>query len=78
MVSKSSGGSAGRFGPRYGSRLRKKISLVEKVQKKRQTCPACKKDQVRRVSKGIWQCKKCNHKFAGGAYVPFKNKEVKS
>ncbi len=23
------------------------------------------------MSVGVWHCKKCNYKFAGGAYLPF-------
>jgi large subunit ribosomal protein L37Ae len=33
-------------------------------------CPGCGKNQVKRISLGIYQCKKCNHKFAGKAYIP--------
>jgi large subunit ribosomal protein L37Ae len=75
MVLKSKSGSAGRFGSRYGSRLRKKVTLIENVQKKKSICPSCAFEGVRRVAKGIWQCRKCNYKFAGCAYVPFKKRE---
>jgi large subunit ribosomal protein L37Ae len=61
-------GSAGRFGARYSASLRQKLSKIEKKQKTKYTCPKCLKDKLKRVSAGIWHCKKCNIKFAGGAY----------
>lgn len=61
-------GSAGRFGARYGLRIRKKVSEVEAKQKKKYECPACHDVKVKRISTGIWQCKKCNYKFANKAY----------
>jgi|TARA_Y100000034_G_scaffold90756_1_gene109366 large subunit ribosomal protein L37Ae len=62
--------SAGRFGARYGKKIRSKLVKVEEKQRKKQKCPFCKKLGVKRVSKGIWQCnrKKCNKKFASNAY----------
>lgn len=68
-------GSAGRFGPRYGMTLRKKISEIEQVQRKRHICPKCGMRALVRVSTGIWQCKKCGTKVAGPAYLP-PSKEV--
>jgi len=61
-------GSAGRFGVRYGKRLRAEIITVEKRQKQKQKCPYCKRLSAKRVAKGIWACKKCKKKFTGGAY----------
>jgi len=64
-------GSAGRFGARYGRKLKKKLVDVEKVQHVKHTCPFCKKvGGVKRVASGIWTCKKCEAKFAGKAYTP--------
>jgi len=60
--------SAGRFGARYGKRVRVKIVNVEQKQRKKQKCPYCKKPGVKRLSKGIWHCKKCNKKFASDTY----------
>jgi len=60
--------SAGRFGARYGKKIRDKLVKVESKQRKKQICPFCKKPGVKRLSKGIWYCKKCNKKFAGGTY----------
>lgn len=60
--------SAGRFGPRYGKTVRTKLVKVETKQRKKQKCPFCKKPGVKRLSKGIWQCSKCNKKFASDTY----------
>ncbi len=62
--------SAGRFGPRYGGAIRKKIVGIESKQRKKQKCPFCGKLGVKRISKGLWQCtrKKCNKKFASDVY----------
>ena len=62
--------SSGRFGARYGKRIRAKLVKVEEKQRKKQKCPFCEKLGVKRISKGIWQCrrKKCNKKFASNAY----------
>ncbi len=60
--------SAGRFGARYGKRVKSKLIAVETKQRIKQKCPFCEKTGVKRVSKGIWQCKKCGKKFAHDAY----------
>ena len=63
-------GSAGRFGARYGKKVRQLVSEIEKVQKRRHICPKCQMPYVKRIAAGIWECKKCGTKFAGGAYYP--------
>ncbi|MDI6806781.1 MAG: 50S ribosomal protein L37ae [Candidatus Aenigmarchaeota archaeon] len=63
-------GTAGRFGVRYGKKVRAKIAEIEAVQKQRHICPKCGMKYVERVSAGIWRCKKCGAKFAGQAYKP--------
>ncbi len=63
-------GSAGRYGVRYGRKTKKAVAEIEKKQKQRHQCPVCSKKSVVRVAAGIWQCKKCKAKFAGGAYEP--------
>ena len=60
--------SAGRFGARHGKRPRAKLILVESKQRLKQACPFCKKLGVKRISKGIWKCSKCNKKFASDTY----------
>jgi len=61
-------GTAGRFGVRYGKRIRELVSSVERKQRKKQKCPYCKKLSSKRLSKGVWLCKSCNKKFASRAY----------
>lgn len=63
-------GSAGRFGVRYGRTLKLKLTAVEKIQKKAHNCPTCMKPSLKRISSGIWKCKKCGTKLAGKAYKP--------
>jgi large subunit ribosomal protein L37Ae len=60
--------SAGRFGPRYGKRVRASLVKIETKQKVKQGCPFCKKKGVKRLSNGIWHCSKCNKKFASDTY----------
>ncbi len=60
--------SAGRFGARYGRAVRMKVVGVEQKQRKKQKCPHCGKLGVKRLSKGIWHCRKCNKKFASDTY----------
>ena len=60
--------SAKRFGTRYGPRNKEKFAIAEMSQRTLQTCPFCKKDKVKRLSAGIWECRKCNAKFSGKAY----------
>lgn len=63
-------GLAGGFGARYGTVARRQyIEIVTGLRSKHE-CPRCKFDTVKRRSVGIWHCRKCNYKFAGGAYTP--------
>ena len=61
-------GSAGRFGARYGRKIKQKVRDIEKKQKGWQKCPYCNHLRVKRLSYGIWQCRKCKSKFTNRAY----------
>lgn len=63
-------GSTGRFGARYGVGIRKKLLKVETLQLQKQKCPQCGAPALKRLSKGIFRCRKCSHEFVGGAYMP--------
>jgi large subunit ribosomal protein L37Ae len=60
--------AAGRFGAGYGLNSRKKLVEIENKQRKKQTCPFCKKQGVKREAKGIWHCQKCGKRFASDIY----------
>jgi len=62
-------GTAGRFGARYGRRIRNKVKKVEEKQKQKQKCPNCGLIRAKRVSLGIYLCNKCGSKFSGRAYT---------
>lgn len=63
-------GSTGRFGARYGTLHRRTVLNIEKVQKAAHACVRCGSVSVYRIHTGIWECQKCEFKFAGGAYAP--------
>ena len=61
-------GSTGRFGARYGRKIKSIVWEIEKKQKAKQKCPYCNKLAVKRLSFGIFKCNKCDSKFTGKAY----------
>lgn len=64
-------GSTGRYGPRYGAKLRRRVLDIESKASEPVRCPSCATKALKRESVGLWRCNKCNLLFAGGAYVPF-------
>ncbi|MEW6222065.1 MAG: 50S ribosomal protein L37Ae [Candidatus Hadarchaeota archaeon] len=63
-------GATGKFGPRYGGKIRRLYGEVEQRARQTYKCPSCGEVRVRRVSTAIWECGRCGAKFAGGAYQP--------
>jgi large subunit ribosomal protein L37Ae len=58
------------LGVRYGSTVRKRYSKVVIELRKPHRCPQCGFPRVKRVSVGVWGCRKCGFTFTGGAYTP--------
>ncbi|UCF07394.1 MAG: 50S ribosomal protein L37ae [Thermoplasmata archaeon] len=67
-------GIAGKYGARYGVKVRKQIRTIEAEKVKRHTCPRCQHKSVKRIGTGIWRCRRCNLTFASGAYSPVQSK----
>ncbi len=61
---------AGRFGSRYGKGIRDRIVGIEVKQRTLHICPGCGFKRVKRITTGLFECKKCGFKFAGGSYTP--------
>ncbi len=61
-------GMTGKFGARYGVKIRKQIKSVSRHRARPSRCPECQHDSVKRLSSGIWHCKHCDLKFAASAY----------
>ena len=70
MSRRSKRSATGRFGPRYGTSVRKMIAQTETESKRKHVCPKCGKIAVQRRSVGVWHCGECGNTFAGGAYAP--------
>lgn len=64
-------GSTGRFGVRYGAKLRRRVLDIEKRRHEPNRCPACATKALKRKAVGLWICNKCDLLFTGGAYVPY-------
>jgi large subunit ribosomal protein L37Ae len=64
-------GSTGRYGSRYGAKLRRRVLDIDNRRKEPNRCPACATKALKRKAVGLWECSKCNLVFAGGAYVPY-------
>ncbi|MGH7340997.1 MAG: 50S ribosomal protein L37ae [Candidatus Rokuibacteriota bacterium] len=63
-------GSVGRLGARYGVKIRRGVEEIERLHKARYKCPRCEFEAVKRYATGVWRCRHCGLKFAGGAYSP--------
>jgi large subunit ribosomal protein L37Ae len=58
----------GRFGPRYGRKVRSNYLAIDVKQRQRQECPYCSGKATRQAS-GVFECSKCNVKFTADAYT---------
>ena len=67
---KRGSGSAGRFGARYGRVARRRVSEIEEDMRDDHACPDCGSASVSRQGTGIWECRRCGYRFAGGSYRP--------
>ena len=68
MVEANKLGSVKRLGARYGRKGKIRLAKIEKVQRGKHQCPYCRSWAVKRMSAGIWTCRKCDVKFTGKAY----------
>ena len=77
MVKRATYGSVRRLGSRYGRTIRFKLGKIESEQHKKHKCPYCNYAQVKRISSGIWNCRKCNATFTNKAYTVAKPPQIK-
>ena len=63
-------GLAGGFSARYGTVTRRQYVEIVTGLRGKHECPRCMFSTVKRWSVGVWHCRKCGYKFAGGAYTP--------
>jgi large subunit ribosomal protein L37Ae len=64
-------GLGGGLAVRYGTAPRKRYIGILTRMRRPHECPRCQVKATRRVSVGIWQCRRCGNQFTGGAYMPF-------
>ncbi|MDP7282520.1 MAG: 50S ribosomal protein L37ae [Candidatus Undinarchaeales archaeon] len=70
-------GSTGRYGAKYGRKIKIRVRDIEAIAKAKHPCPKCQMISVKRVATGVWACSKCGAKFAGGAYAPLSTTDKK-
>lgn len=58
------------LGSRYGATVRKRYTKIVTGMKREHKCPQCGFQRVKRISVGVWKCRKCGLTFTGGAYNP--------
>ena len=63
-------GLGGGLGARYGTAPRKRYIEILTRMRRFHECPRCQIRATRRLSVGLWQCRRCGHQFTGGAYTP--------
>jgi large subunit ribosomal protein L37Ae len=56
------------LGAKYGGTLRKRYARVFGTLKQARECPSCSSMKLARTSSGIWTCKSCGYRVAGGAF----------
>ncbi len=61
-------GITGKYGTRYGQKLRKQVKAIEILQRVKSICPFCGKTAIKRAAVGIWKCRACRRSIAGGAF----------
>ena len=60
----------GSYGARYGLKIKKMYNAIEEAQRAPHPCPNCGFKRVKRTAAGVYYCRKCDEKFAGGAFIP--------
>jgi large subunit ribosomal protein L37Ae len=50
--------------------VRKRYIKTVTEMKRTHRCPQCGLLRVKRISVGVWKCRKCGFTFSGGAYTP--------
>lgn len=69
MAKTKKAGISGKFGARYGAKIRKEWNTVAQKQKGLVKCPRCEtKLRNMRQSVGLWHCKRCGATWTGGAW----------
>jgi len=61
---------AGRFGVRYGVKIRRALQHCLSRSAAKYNCPRCEMQRVHRVFSGVWRCRHCGYEYTGGAYQP--------
>jgi large subunit ribosomal protein L37Ae len=61
--------NTGWMGARYGIRIRRRVLEIDRARLADAACPRCSTVTVRRLSSGVFECRRCATQFASGAYL---------